>query len=166
MRLILAVSAVAALGLVACETPAGPAETGAPVGGDAPAAADSDPAPATTMLGDVDLGGDISVLGTEPFWAVGFEGEVMSYSGLDRPEQTAPRPEPVVAGSTATWTTTTEAGNPLVVILTEAECSDGMSDRTYPLTAEVVISGEALNGCAGSTAWMNSTDENGNPVSG
>lgn len=166
MRLILAVSAVAALGLVACEMPVPPAETGAPVGGDAPASADSDPAPATTMLGDVDLGGDISVLGTEPFWAVGFEGDQMVYSGLDRPEQRAPRPAPEVLGTTATWQTTTAEGNDLTVSLMATECSDGMSDRIYPLTAQVEIAGEELIGCAAATEWLHSTDETGAPREG
>ncbi|MBN8552134.1 MAG: hypothetical protein J0L52_04455 [Caulobacterales bacterium] len=161
MRLTLAISALAALGLAACEMPTS-TTTEAP-GAAASGEADTNAPP--LELGGVDLTGDISVLGTEPLWSVGFEGQEMSYSGLDRPEQTAPRPAPVVSETAAIWTATTEAGNLLVVTLSLGDCSDGMSDRSYPLVAEVVISGETLNGCAGSTAWLHSIDENGDPVS-
>jgi uncharacterized membrane protein len=165
MHLMLAVSALAALGLAACDMPTSTTPE-APTTAEAPDSGDADTAPAPAELGGVDLNGDISVLGTEPFWSVGFEGEVMSYSGLDRPEQTAPRPAPTIAGATATWTTTAEAGNPLVVTLTAGDCSDGMSDRTYPLTAQVEIAGEVLNGCAASTAWLHSVGEDGQPREG
>ena len=155
---VLLTPVLAALSLTACEeqvtVDAGPPAAEAPDG-------DAEPAPASTTLGGVDLDGDVSLVGTEPFWGVQFTPGSVSYSGLDRPEQTAPRPEPVVQGTIATWTMTTDAGNELVVTLTETECSDGMSDRTYPLTAQVVIGEETLNGCGASTAWMQSTGEDG-----
>lgn len=110
-------------------------------------------------LGGVDLTGDVRVLGTEPFWGIDVSGDQMTYSGVDRPAQAAPRPEPVVAGTTATWTTETEGGAEMTVTLADTPCSDGMSDRTYPLTARVEIGDETLNGCAASAAWMETAGE-------
>lgn len=151
---------LAALTLAACEqqptVDAGPPTPGAPSDG-------GDPAPASNMLGGVDLDGDVSVTGTEPFWGIQFTDGSVSYSGVDRPEQIAPRTAPVIQGAMATWTLTTDAGNELVVTLSETECSDGMSDRTYPLNAQVVIGEETLIGCAASTEWMMSTGEDGQP---
>ena len=39
---------------------------------------------------------------------------------------------------------------PLNVMLIATECSDGMSDRVYPLTARVEIGDDTLTGCAAS----------------
>ena len=47
------------------------------------------------------------------------------------------------------------------VMLTATECSDGMSDRTYPLTARVEIGGETLNGCAATAAALDRAGESG-----
>ena len=167
MRLPLALAALSVLSIAACEpqatVEAGPPE--APTAEPEAAAGTDTPAPAT-QLGGVDLAADISSLGTEPFWGVSFEGNELVYSGVDRPEQRAPRPEPVVHGTTATWTTRTAEGADLVVTLIETECSDGMSDRTYPLTARVEIAGEDINGCAAATAWIRSVGEDGQPREG
>lgn len=99
-------------------------------------------------LGGVDLGQPFRVLGTEPFWTIEVTPAQLRYEGLDRPEQTAPNPGPVVRGKTAVFTVTTKQNNSLVVTLVDTDCSDGMSDRLYPLTARVEISGETLDGCA------------------
>jgi uncharacterized membrane protein len=146
MRLVLA--ALSVLALAACsrepETPApGPA-----------------PEPAPTLAG-VDLTRPVRALGTEPFWGVDLTGTEIVYSGADRPEQRAPQPKPVLQGTTATFEAVTSAGNPISVMLAATECSDGMSDRTYPLSAIVRIGGETLTGCAASVAAIMSTGESG-----
>jgi uncharacterized membrane protein len=40
----------------------------------------------------------------------------------------------------------------LRLTLRKAACSDGMSDRSYPLTAEVEAGGKTLKGCAAPSA--------------
>ena len=152
---------LAALTLAACEDQA-TVGAGPPAGGSS-GAEEPAPAPASNTLGGVDLEGDVSVTGTEPFWGIRFTDGSVSYSGVDRPEQIAPRTAPVIQGAMATWTLTTDAGNEVIVTLSETECSDGMSDRTYPLSATVVIGEETLIGCAASTEWMMSTGEDGEP---
>ena len=107
------------------------------------------PAPvSTTTLGGVDLRQPILVLGTEPFWTVEITSAQLRYHGLERPEQTASNPGPVFQGKTAVFTGRTQQNNALVITLIDADCSDGMSDRLYPLTAKVEIGGETLDGCA------------------
>ena len=120
--------------------------------------APSEPAP---VLGGVDLAKPVRALGTEPFWSVELTGTEMVYTSPEPPEQRAPQPNPVVQGTTATWEAETAAGTALNVTLVATECSDGMSDRTYPLTAMVKIGDLELTGCAASSGAVMSTGESG-----
>ncbi|MDP2765191.1 MAG: hypothetical protein Q8O54_10185 [Brevundimonas sp.] len=147
MRSVL-LAAFAILALAACS----------PADDASPPPAQAEPAP---MLGGIDLGQPLRALGTEPFWGVDFTGTEMVYAGADRPEQRAPQPEPVVQGTTATWEAETSAGTPISVMLAATECSDGMSDRTYPLSAIVRIGDETLTGCAATVAAIMSAGESG-----
>lgn len=147
MRFALLLSAaMAVVALAACSQPAEKA----------PAA----PAEARVLAG-VDLDQPLRVLGTEPFWAVEISSTGLIYSGVDRPEQKAANPGPALQGTVAVWTTATEAKTPLVVTLMATDCSDGMSDRTYPLTAKVEIGGENLTGCAAASAAIEKAGEAG-----
>ena len=147
MRLI-ALAAVSALVLSACSQGEEPA----------PATPVVEPAP---MLAGVDLGKPVRALGTEPFWSIELTGTEVVYTTPEPPEQRAPQPKPVVQGTTATWETQTVAGTALEITLVATECSDGMSDRTYPLTAMVRIGETRLSGCAASSAAIMSTGESG-----
>ena len=147
-------TALAALTLAACS----PSTEG-------PETAEPEPTPAPVLAG-VDLTRPLRALGTEPFWAVELTGSELVYSGVDRPEQRAPQGQPTMQGTMAIWEATTGAGQPLKVTLTATDCSDGMSDRTYPLTAMVTIGEETLMGCAASVAAIMSTGEGGRVVEG
>lgn len=147
MRLVLA--AVSVLALAACsDQPAEPA----------PAPEPAEPAP---VLAGVDLSKPIRLLGTEPFWAIDLTGTELVYSGPDRPEQRAPQPKPTVQGTIAAYEADTSTGGHISIMLTATECSDGMSDRTYPLTALVKVGEEDLHGCAASTAAITTVGESG-----
>lgn len=148
MRHVLSVLALAlALALVACSPE-----------GQAP---DPDAAAEPVALAGVDLSRPVRALGTEPFWGVELTGSEMVYSGVDRPEQRAPQPKAQIQGTTATFESKTSAGTPISVMLAATECSDGMSDRTYPLSAIVRIGDETLTGCAASVAAIMTTGESG-----
>lgn len=147
MRLIAAFTALSLLAACTQQEPQGP---------DRP----EPPAPPPVLAG-VDLAQPVRALGTEPFWGVDITPADIKYAGVDRPEQTGPNPGPTVNGTMATWETQTAQGNTLEITLIATECSDGMSDRTYPLTARVVIGEETLQGCAASTAAIMSVGESG-----
>lgn len=141
-------AALAVLVLAAC-TPA-----------EEPAPPPEEPRPAP-VLGGVDLAQPVRALGTEPFWSVELTGTEMVYTAPDTPEQRAPQPDPLAQGTTATWEAETADGTALSVTLIATECSDGMSDRTYPLTAMVKVGDRELTGCAASTAAVMSVGESG-----
>ena len=149
-----ALTALAVLALAACSPPA-----------DSPGTSEPSPGPAPVLAG-VDLTQPLRVGGNEPFWSVEMTGSEMVYSGVDRPEQRAPQGQPTMRGTMAVWEATTGAGNSLKVSLTATDCSDGMSDRTYPLTAMVEVGGELLMGCAATKSATMSTGESGRVVDG
>lgn len=116
----------------------------------------ADPAPVATVLGGVDLSQPLRALGTEPFWGVDITPETLAYSAVDATEVRANNPGPTIQGTTAVYASAGPDGTALVVTLIATECSDGMSDRVYPLTARVEIGQQTLNGCAASFAFLHS----------
>ena len=139
----LSLIALAVLGLAACSNPAEVPPDEAP----------TTPAP-PAVLGGVDLGQPLRALGTEPFWGVDITPQSLVYSDPENPGVTAPNPGPTVQGTTAVYASATPDGAALVVTLIATECSDGMSDRVYPLTARVEVGTRTLNGCAASVAFL------------
>ena len=148
MRVSVIAAALTVLAVSACSPPQPASE---PV---------SEPTPAAVLAG-VDLTQPVRALGTEPGWAVNVGATELTFEGMDRALQQASRPEPVIHGTTATFTTATSAGNPMVLTLIATDCSDGMSDRTYPLVARLELGPETLTGCAASTAAIMGTGEIG-----
>ncbi|MBX9461139.1 MAG: hypothetical protein KL785_08695 [Brevundimonas sp.] len=120
--------------------------------------------PPRLALGGVYLDQPLRALGTEPFWAVELRPDVLIYSGVDRPQQRAPAPRRTVLAAHAIYRGATQTGASLVVTLTPVACSDGMSDRVYPLTAHVEIGAERLSGCAASVRALMNTGESGRVV--
>ena len=103
--------------------------------------------PTPVVIGNIDLVQPLRVLGTEPFWAIDVAHETLVLTRPGVADVTAPTSDPVVTGTTAVYSGTTNTGQTLVMTLIATECSDGMSDRIYPLTAKVELGEETLNGC-------------------
>lgn len=98
-------------------------------------------------------------IGTEPFWDLQFGGElVFTDRGTDLVVR-QPAPVPIPASNGETWRTPR-----IEAVVTRIRCSDGMSDRTYPDTVEVLVDGRRYRGCGAPTAWFSSVDERGNPI--
>ena len=135
--------ALALLGLAACS------DSGKTPAAEAPAA----PA-APVALGGVDLNQPLRAIGTEPFWGVEITPRTLTYTAVDHPGLTAANPGPTIQGTTAVYAAAGADGTTLVVTLIATECSDGMSDRIYPLTARVELGSQTLNGCAASVAFL------------
>lgn len=107
------------------------------------------PAPAPVVVGGVDLSTQVGVSGTEPFWGVDVTPGTLVFTGVDRAELRLANPGPVMQGESAVI-----AAEGLTITLRPATCSDGMSDRVYPLEAEVLLGTELLKGCANSQAAL------------
>jgi uncharacterized membrane protein len=146
---VLISAALSALLLAACGQEA-------PGGADAPPPADAPAAPeAPTADPAAPFKVDFSASGTEPFWRLDIKGTDVTLSGPIT--ETVPAPhEAANAGlaatdGAATWTAQAGA-TPVVVKVTKGDCSDGMSDLTYPYSAEVAWGAQTLKGCAFPTA--------------
>jgi uncharacterized membrane protein len=107
------------------------------------------PAPASVVVGGVDLSTQVRVSGTEPFWGVDMTPGTLVFTGVDRAELRVPNPGAVMQGESAVI-----AAQGLTITLKPATCSDGMSDRVYPIEAEVMLGTELLKGCANSQAAL------------
>ena len=141
MRPIAAASLVALLAIAACSEPAS-----------TPASAPT-PAPAPAALAGVDLNQPVQALGTEPFWGIEITASTITYTNPEGPPRTGDNPGPALQGTTAVYASTV-GDEPIEITLIATECSDGMSDRTYPLTAMVKLGDTSLNGCAASKAAL------------
>src|SRR4051812_2555560 len=113
---------LAGLALAACQ-PQAPAARRPPPTADAPA-----------PVARPDFSRPLTARGNEPFWALAIDGTHVRLARPDHPEVTAETPAPVVQGGRATWVAMAP-GQQITITLYESPCSDGMSDRSYSLTA-------------------------------
>jgi len=107
------------------------------------------------------LESDLNLLGTEPFWAVQIskEEQTTTISRPGEPDTSVGYPvESKGEGGAVVLTAQSPEGD-IVMTLNKRDCSDGMSDRTYPWEAEVVIEGVTLRGCAASAELMRQTPQ-------
>ena len=112
------------------------------------------------VLAGVDLSRPLAVLGTEPFWDVALSDD-MRFTSTEEPEQRAPRPRPERVGETVVFRSRVSDGRALVLTLSPEECSDGMSDRTFPLAAVVQLGDAAFRGCAATKSALERAGETG-----
>lgn len=132
-------SLAAALALGACE----PAEVGS-----GPTAPKPAPAPAPAAA-NMDISQPITARGTEPFWALHItDGSTFRLTRPEQPDLTGKAPGATVEPGRAVWVAQMADGRQMTVTLYRSECSDGMSDIRYPMSAEVVLPNERLSGCA------------------
>ena len=91
----------------------------------------------------------LRAVGTEPFWGARVEGRCVTYSTPDNQQ------------GVRVWTRYSEGGNGSSAwvgqlggkkfemrVRPEAGCSDGMSDKRYPMTVELAVNSEKREGCA------------------
>lgn len=96
----------------------------------------------------------LRLTGTEPFWGATIEGGMMSYTTPENIEGTQFAVSRFAGRGGLSFSGEMD-GSPVDVAITPGECSDGMSDRTYPFNATVQIGAQQLNGCA----WREGEDE-------
>lgn len=139
--------------------PPEPVAADAQRGGQAAAAAPNAPAPAPPAEPAVPahpcqvadgraIAARIKAIGTEPFWAAEVEGRCVTYRTPE--DQAGTRVWARFSGTAANGQWSGFLGDRRFILVTRAEpgCSDGMSDRRYPLGATLTIGAEERRGCA------------------
>ena len=90
----------------------------------------------------------IRAVGTEPFWGAKIEGRCVTYSHPDDQQGTRVWTKFSGTASNGSWTGSL-GGHPFVLrTRPQANCSDGMSDRRYPIAVTLTVGGEQRTGCA------------------
>ncbi len=109
----------------------------------------------TTAFSGIASGEAISLSGTEPFWSAEIEGGTMRYMTIEDQEGVTFPVERFAgnnglsfSGRMTDRTSGSKGGATVDVAVTPGDCSDGMSDRTFPYVAPLVVGGETLQGCA------------------
>lgn len=126
-----------------------------PDGEPAPPPADAPPATRAAPPSNVsDFSQPMTARGTEPFWAVRIEGTRFTLLRPGQPEKVFEAPGAQIRPGHAAWEAKAADGEVMKVALFVSECSDGMSDLRYPMTAEVALTTETLRGCAAKTAEL------------
>jgi len=98
-----------------------------------------------------DFAGDLNALGTEPFWAINIRADGLTFSRPGVEDAKSANPGPVIEDGRATWTIA-DGPTPFKLTLTKGDCSDGMSDRHYTLSAVLVFENKTMYGCAATPA--------------
>lgn len=88
----------------------------------------------------------VTLTGTEPFWNLKVANGEGVWSTPENPDGTR-FALGRFAGNGGLGFTGTLDGRTFTATLTPGECSDGMSDRTYPFVATIALGGEVLQGC-------------------
>ena len=84
--------------------------------------------------------------GTEPFWGGSVTGTALTYTTPDKPAGTA-IPVHRFAGNNGLAFSGTLDGAAFDMAVSEGQCSDGMSERSYPFTVSLQIGAEKRSGC-------------------
>ncbi|MCT2398035.1 COG3650 family protein [Novosphingobium mangrovi (ex Huang et al. 2023)] len=85
--------------------------------------------------------------GTEPFWGGEVADGRLTYTTPDNPQGTIV-PVSRFAGRGGLSFSGELAGQSLTLAVTPGDCSDGMSDRTYPFVATLRLGEDLRQGCA------------------
>lgn len=85
--------------------------------------------------------------GTEPFWGGQVLGGSLTYSTPDNPDGTTIAVSRFAGRHGLSFSGDLD-GMPFVLAITPGQCSDGMSDRSYPFTVTLQVKGEQRDGCA------------------
>ena len=104
---------------------------------------ESRPGNAFSAIGEAEV---LRFTGTEPFWGGTVSGKTLTYNTPENPDGIA-LPVERFAGNNGLSFNGAMGDQPFDMAVTLAACSDGMSDRTYPFTVTLRLSGEMRQGC-------------------
>jgi uncharacterized membrane protein len=90
----------------------------------------------------------LRAVGTEPFWGARIEGRCVTYSHPDDQAGTRVWTRYTARPGGGAWVGALK-GRPFELRTRAAPgCSDGMSDRRYPIAVDLLVDGERRTGCA------------------
>ena len=98
-------------------------------------------------------------IGTEPFWDLRIGRDLVFTDRGTNLTVTQPAPQPIIGFAGEIYRTQRIEAN-----ITHTNCSDGMSDRTYPDTVHVRVDGRDYRGCGAASSFFEAFDERGQPV--
>lgn len=89
----------------------------------------------------------IRAVGTEPFWGARIEGRCVQYSHMEDQKGTRVWTQYTRNEAGEVWLGTLNGEVFELRLRNESGCSDGMSDKRYPLSVELQMGKELLKGC-------------------
>ena len=89
-------------------------------------------------------GGVYRGAGTEPFWGLTIDPQQITFTLAGSQPVSQPTPRVIVGFAGEIYQTAR-----INVNIVHAQCSDGMSDRTYPDKVQVTVDGHRFEGCGG-----------------
>jgi uncharacterized membrane protein len=110
---------------------------------------ESGTAPGTSPQGFTAIAADevISFGGTEPFWGGSITGSALTYTTPQNIDGTTIAVERFIGQGGLGFSGKLE-GLDFDLLITQGECSDGMTDRTYPYVATLKLGRDLRQGCA------------------
>ena len=90
----------------------------------------------------------LKALGTEPFWAAEVDGRCVTYRTPEDQKGTRIWAKVSDKAGSVAWDGAVRGRQFRLVIRPKADCSDGMSDKIYPMEAVLRVDGETRHGCA------------------
>ena len=91
----------------------------------------------------------LRAVGTEPFWGARIEGRCVTYSHPEDQQGTRVWTRYSANSGGGTWTGALGGQRFILTSRPQPGCSDGMSDKRYPLAVALTVGGEQRRGCAG-----------------
>ena len=90
----------------------------------------------------------LRAVGTEPFWGARIEGRCVTYSHPEDQQGTRVWTRYTAAPGGGRWVGALRGRRFELRTRAAPRCSDGMSDKRYPMAVELVVDGEQRRGCA------------------
>ncbi len=97
-------------------------------------------------------------IGTEPFWDLEIGRDLVFTDRGNNVSVSQPAPPPINGTAGPIYRT-----QRLEVNITRTQCSDGMSDRMYPDTVQLIVDGRPYRGCGAPIAFFSQVGESGQP---
>ncbi len=90
----------------------------------------------------------LRAVGTEPFWGARIEGRCVTYSNPEDQSGTRVWTRYAKGPNGERWSGALGGQRFELVARRDPGCSDGMSDKVYPLAVDLIVKGERRTGCA------------------